>query len=29
VTRWEQDTVTNRRMAVDHYFGPNAAATKL
>lgn len=23
-TRWEQDTITNRRMAFDHYFGPNA-----
>ncbi|HEY6831656.1 MAG TPA: C4-dicarboxylate ABC transporter [Pseudolabrys sp.] len=23
-TRWEQDYVTNRRMAFDHYFGPNA-----
>jgi TRAP-type mannitol/chloroaromatic compound transport system substrate-binding protein len=22
-TRWEQDYVTNRRMAFDHYFGPN------
>jgi TRAP-type mannitol/chloroaromatic compound transport system substrate-binding protein len=22
--RWEQDTVVNRRMAFDHYFGPNA-----
>jgi TRAP-type mannitol/chloroaromatic compound transport system substrate-binding protein len=29
VTRWEQDTLANRRMAVDHYFGPNAAASKL
>jgi TRAP-type mannitol/chloroaromatic compound transport system substrate-binding protein len=28
-TRWEQDTVVNRRMAVDHYFGQNAAAKKL
>ncbi|WP_232627962.1 TRAP transporter substrate-binding protein [Methylobacterium sp. Leaf118] len=27
--RWEQDTVVNRRMAVDHYFGPNAAAKKI
>ena len=26
VTRWEQDTVVNRRIAFDHYFGPNAAA---
>jgi TRAP-type mannitol/chloroaromatic compound transport system substrate-binding protein len=23
-TRWEQDYITNRRMAFDHYFGPNA-----
>jgi len=23
VTQWEQDTVVNRRMAFDHYFGPN------
>ena len=22
--QWEQDTVVNRRMAFDHYFGPNA-----
>jgi len=22
--RWEQDYITNRRMAFDHYFGPNA-----
>jgi TRAP-type mannitol/chloroaromatic compound transport system substrate-binding protein len=22
-TRWEQDYVTNRKMAFDHYFGPN------
>jgi TRAP-type mannitol/chloroaromatic compound transport system substrate-binding protein len=28
-TRWEQDTVTNRRMAFDHYFGKNAAAKKI
>ncbi|MGJ4950671.1 TRAP transporter substrate-binding protein [Bradyrhizobium sp. HKCCYLS20291] len=27
--RWEQDTVVNRRMAFDHYFGANAAAKKL
>jgi TRAP-type mannitol/chloroaromatic compound transport system substrate-binding protein len=27
--RWEQDTVVNRRMAFDHYFGPNAAAKKI
>jgi TRAP-type mannitol/chloroaromatic compound transport system substrate-binding protein len=24
-TRWEQDTVVSRKMAFDHYFGPNAA----
>jgi TRAP-type mannitol/chloroaromatic compound transport system substrate-binding protein len=29
VTRWEQDTVVNRRIAFDHYFGPNAAAKKI
>ncbi|MGM4963347.1 TRAP transporter substrate-binding protein [Tardiphaga sp. 1201_B9_N1_1] len=23
-TQWEQDTVVNRRMAYNHYFGPNA-----
>jgi TRAP-type mannitol/chloroaromatic compound transport system substrate-binding protein len=23
-TRWEQDTLVSRRMAFDHYFGPNA-----
>ena len=28
-TRWEQDTVVNRRMAFDHYFGANAAAKKI
>jgi TRAP-type mannitol/chloroaromatic compound transport system substrate-binding protein len=28
-TRWEQDTVVNRRMAFDHYFGKSAAAKKL
>lgn len=28
-TQWEQDTVVNRRMAYDHYFGQNAAAKKL
>ena len=22
--QWEQDTVVNRRMAFNHYFGPNA-----
>ena len=25
-TRWEQDTLTNRKMAFNHYFGPNAKA---
>jgi TRAP-type mannitol/chloroaromatic compound transport system substrate-binding protein len=24
--QWEQDTVVNRKMAYDHYFGPNAKA---
>jgi TRAP-type mannitol/chloroaromatic compound transport system substrate-binding protein len=28
-TRWEQDTVVNRRMAFEHYFGQNAAAKKI
>jgi TRAP-type mannitol/chloroaromatic compound transport system substrate-binding protein len=28
-TRWEQDTVVSRRMAVDHYFGEAAAADSL
>ena len=28
-TRWEQDYVVNRRMAFDHYFGPDGAASKL
>lgn len=28
-TQWEQDTVTNRKMAYDHYFGPNGAANKI
>jgi len=28
-TQWEQDTVVNRRMAFDHYFGPNSAAKKI
>ena len=23
-TQWEQDTVVNRHMAFNHYFGPNA-----
>jgi TRAP-type mannitol/chloroaromatic compound transport system substrate-binding protein len=27
--RWEQDTVVNRRMAFDHYFGANGAAKKI
>lgn len=27
-TRWEQDTVVNRRMAYNHYFGPKAPAQK-
>ncbi|OCP35983.1 TRAP transporter substrate-binding protein [Ensifer sp. LC163] len=26
VTRWEQDTVVNRRMAFEHYFGKDGAA---
>lgn len=25
-TRWEQDTVVSRRLAFDHYFGPNGVA---
>jgi TRAP-type mannitol/chloroaromatic compound transport system substrate-binding protein len=28
-TRWEQDTVVNRKMAFDHYWGQNGAAAKL
>jgi TRAP-type mannitol/chloroaromatic compound transport system substrate-binding protein len=28
-TRWEQDTVVNRRMAFDHYFGKGGAAKKI
>jgi TRAP-type mannitol/chloroaromatic compound transport system substrate-binding protein len=28
-TRWEQDTVVNRRMAYEHYFGQNQAAKKI
>ena len=28
VTRWEQDTVVNRRMAVDRYFGANGARAR-
>jgi TRAP-type mannitol/chloroaromatic compound transport system substrate-binding protein len=27
-TQWEQDTVVNRRMAYDHYFGPNGVAKR-
>jgi TRAP-type mannitol/chloroaromatic compound transport system substrate-binding protein len=27
--KWEQDTVVNRRMAYDHYFGANGAAKKI
>ncbi len=27
-TKWEQDTVVNRRMAYDHYFGPNGTLKK-
>jgi TRAP-type mannitol/chloroaromatic compound transport system substrate-binding protein len=29
VVKWEQDTVVNRRMAYDHYFGANGAAKKI
>jgi TRAP-type mannitol/chloroaromatic compound transport system substrate-binding protein len=28
-TQWEQDTLANRRMAYDHYFGANGAAKKI
>jgi TRAP-type mannitol/chloroaromatic compound transport system substrate-binding protein len=28
-TQWEQDTVVPRRMAFDHYWGPNGAAKKI
>jgi TRAP-type mannitol/chloroaromatic compound transport system substrate-binding protein len=28
-TQWEQDTVVNRRMAYEHYWGANAAAKKI
>jgi TRAP-type mannitol/chloroaromatic compound transport system substrate-binding protein len=28
VAAWEQDTVTPRRMAYDHYFGANGASKK-
>jgi TRAP-type mannitol/chloroaromatic compound transport system substrate-binding protein len=28
-TRWEMDTVVNRRMAFDHYFGKDGAAKKI
>lgn len=27
-TQWEQDTVVNRKMAFDHYFGPKGTAKK-
>jgi TRAP-type mannitol/chloroaromatic compound transport system substrate-binding protein len=27
-TQWEQDTLTNRRMAYDHYFGKDGASKK-
>jgi len=27
-TQWEQDTVVNRRMVYEHYFGPNGVAKK-
>jgi TRAP-type mannitol/chloroaromatic compound transport system substrate-binding protein len=27
--RWEQDTVVDRKMAFNHYFGPNGAAKKI
>jgi TRAP-type mannitol/chloroaromatic compound transport system substrate-binding protein len=27
-TQWEQDTVVNRKMAFDHYFGPKGTARK-
>ena len=27
-TRWEQDTVVNRRMAFDHYFGPKGSLAR-
>jgi len=29
VTQWEQDTVVSRKMAFDHYWGPNAPVNKL
>ena len=28
-TQWEQDTVVSRKMAFDHYWGPNAPVKKL
>ncbi|TXH32036.1 MAG: C4-dicarboxylate ABC transporter [Rhodospirillaceae bacterium] len=28
-TQWEHDTITNRRMAFDHYFGAEGAAKKI
>ena len=27
--QWEQDTIVGRKMAYDHYFGPNGAAKKI
>jgi TRAP-type mannitol/chloroaromatic compound transport system substrate-binding protein len=29
VTRWEEDTIVDRSMAIEHYFGANAAADSL
>jgi TRAP-type mannitol/chloroaromatic compound transport system substrate-binding protein len=28
VTQWDQDTITNRKMAFDHYFGPQGSMKK-
>ena len=28
-TQWEQDTVVNRRLAFDHYFGAEGVAKKI
>ena len=28
-TQWEQDTVVSRKMAFDHYFGPQAKPIRL
>jgi TRAP-type mannitol/chloroaromatic compound transport system substrate-binding protein len=28
-TRWEQDTLVNRRLAFDHYFGSNGGAKNI